>query len=148
MLSRLLLSAMLAAALPAAAQPALPPEVQALLDYHTAACTAAGGTLSLSADPVTRVDLNGDGAEDYAFYSRNLTCSTNPLMFCSDLGCELNVFVDGHQHSLVVLDWRLITDKGRNALRITRSALVANTAQDQTAVLVWSDQAQALVEPD
>ncbi len=72
--------------------------LEALLDYHRPACTAHGGTLTQPEDAVTQAFLLGRKTHPDPGHTE-LSCSTAPAMFC---GCDLNVFQDGIQHSLVV----------------------------------------------
>lgn len=117
---------LLAVAVPAAAQDR-PPALQALLDYHQAACAAQGGTLTLPDDAVSPAFLLGPEDPALILDSGKLTCSTAPTMFTAEgIGRELNVFQDGVQHSLVVLDWSLVPDDDRQLLQVTIAGALLN----------------------
>lgn len=124
-----------------------PDALQQLLDYHALACSGQGGTLTIGPDAVIKAYLNGPEAPAWLLDSRKLSCSTAPGMFCGDgVGCELNVFVDGAQHSLVVLDWSLVPDDDRDLLQVTIAAALLNRPQDLTTRMAWDSAVGALTE--
>jgi hypothetical protein len=134
----------LVAATPAAAE--LPAELQSLLDYHTTACTARGGTLAVPRDAVVAAYFFGPEDPALMLDSRRLACSTAPAMFCGDgVGCELNVFVGEAQHSLVVQDWSLESDDDRQLLVVTIAGEVLNQPDPGTFRMTWDETTQALV---
>lgn len=143
MIRGLLLLALAAA--PAAAQDR-PKALQALLDYHAAACTAQGGSLTVPDDAVSQAILTD--SEDPAFLldSAKLSCTTAPAMFCADtIGCELNVFQGDVQHSLIVLDWSLVNDEDRQLLQVTISGDLLNKPKPGTFRMAWDETTKSLV---
>jgi hypothetical protein len=139
----------LALALAAFAGPALaetPQALTALLDYHQAACTAQGGTLTVPEDAIARAFLSGPESPALMLDSRKLTCSTAPAMFCGDgIGCELNVFVGDAQHSLVLLDWSLVPDDDRDLLQVTIAGELINKPAPGTFQMTWDSATASLV---
>jgi hypothetical protein len=134
---------LLALATPAAAQDR-PPALQALLDYHQAACSAQGGTVP--ADAVSQVFLLGPEDPAVLLDSGKLACSTAPNMFAADgIGREINVFQDGAQHSLVVLDWTLLPDDDRQLLQVTIAGELINQPKPGTFRMTWERTTASLV---
>ena len=77
------------------------------------ACREAGGTPSLNPGYETRVDLNGDGIEDYILDFQQFACANAWSYFCGSAGCPLAVFIsspDGFKNASLghVQGWRLI----------------------------------------
>ena len=136
---------LLAFATPAAAQDR-PPALQALLTYHQAACTAQGGTLTVPADAISQAFLLGPEDPATILDSGKLTCSTAPTMFTADgLGREINVFQDDAQHSLVVLDWALLSDDDRQLLQVTIAGELISQPSPGTFRMTWDTTTGALV---
>lgn len=139
----------LAAPLAAQAEAPRPQALQALLSYHETACAAQAGTLAVPAETIVEMRLNGDDTPDLLLDSRKLSCSTAPSMFCGEgVGCELNVFVGEAQHSLVVLDWSIVEEGGRQALQVTISGELLNKPEAQTFRATWDDATNALTMRD
>lgn len=135
---------LLALAVPAAAQDR-PAALQALLDYHQAACTAQGGTLSIPDDAVSQAFLLGPGNPAFILDSGKLSCSTAPAMFTADgIGREINVFQDGAQHSLVVLDWSLLPDGDRQLLQVTIAGELIRQPKPGTFRMTWDTSTKSL----
>jgi hypothetical protein len=136
---------LLALATPAAAQDHAQ-SLQALLDYHQAACTARGGTLTVPDDAVTSAFLFGPEDPALVLDSRKLACSTAPTMFCADtIGCELNVFVGDAQHSLIVQDWSLVPDADRQLLQVTIAGELINKPDPGTFRMTWDSTTNSLI---
>ena len=143
MIRGLLLLALAAA--PAAAQDR-PQALQALLDYHAAACTAQGGSLTVPDDAVSQAILTDSEAPAFLLDSAKLSCTTAPAMFCADtIGCELNVFQGDVQHSLIVLDWSLVNDEDRQLLQVTISGDLLNKPKPGTFRMAWDETTKSLV---
>lgn len=135
---------LLALAVPAAAQDR-PAALQALLDYHQAACNAQGGTLSIPDDAVSQAFLLGPGNPAFILDSGKLSCSTAPAMFTADgIGREINVFQDGAQHSLVVLDWSLLPDSDRQLLQVTIAGELIRQPKPGTFRMTWDTATKSL----
>jgi hypothetical protein len=136
---------LLALANPAAAQDR-PQALQALLDYHQTACSAQGGTLTVPADAVSQAFLLGPEDPAVLLDSGKLTCSTASNMFAADgIGREINVFQDGAQHSLVVLDWTLLPDDDRQLLQVTIAGELINRPKPGTFRMTWDRTTASLV---
>lgn len=88
---RIILAALaILAAAPAAAQPA--PVARSTAESFQS-CREVGGTPSLKPGFETRIDLNGDGIEDYILDYQHLECANAWSLFCGSAGCPLGVFV-------------------------------------------------------
>lgn len=136
---------LLALATPAAGQER-PPALQSLLAYHASGCTAQGGSLTVPDDAIIPAALLGTEDTALVLDSRKLTCSTAPSMFCAEpIGCELNVFVDDAQHSLIVQSWSLTPDEGRQLLQVTIAAELLNKPDPGTFRLAWDDATKSLI---
>lgn len=138
---------LLAFATPALADEARPQALQTLLDYHAAACTAQGGSLTIPEDAVSQVFLLGPEDPAMVLDSSKLSCSTAPAMFCADpIGCELNVFMDGAQHSLIVQSWSPVPDDDRQLLQVTIAGELLNKPEPGTFRMTWDRATKALIE--
>lgn len=98
------------AAEPAVAQPA---PIASTNAESFQACREAGGTPSLKPGYETRVDLNGDGTEDYILDFQHFECANAWSYFCGSAGCPLAVFISspgGFRNASVghVQGWQLI----------------------------------------
>ncbi len=94
---RLLLSLAICPGLmaPALAQsPSYPKDVQAVLDSARKSCMDDGGTsVEFSNEDVRKVDLNGDGRDDYIVHLQNAECPGNLGAFCGTGGCDLTILL-------------------------------------------------------
>ena len=98
------------------AQP-VPAIVQTSVDGLTRECRNAGGGPRAGAQPLTSVDLNGDGILDWVLDAGDLDCD-NGTFFCGTGGCLTLIFVShGAGHTLVWEDnihgWRATAIRGR-----------------------------------
>ena len=140
---------LLTLATPALADEPRPQALQSLLDYHVAACTAQGGSLTIADDAISRVFLLGPEDPAVILDSSKLSCSTAPAMFCADpVGCELNVFMDGVQHSLIVQIWSPVPDDDRQLLQVTIAGELLNKPEPGTFLMTWDTATNALIEVD
>jgi hypothetical protein len=101
----LLLAIWCALALPAAAQgPVYPKDVQAVLDRATKFCRDEGGTRTeFSAEDIQKIDLTGDGRDDYIVHLQNAKCVEREAVFCGTGGCDLEILIanrDGSYRSI------------------------------------------------
>lgn len=136
---------LLALATPAAAE--TPAALQSLLDYHSAACTAQGGRLTIPDDAVSEAHLLGPEDPILILDSSKLSCSAAPAMFCAaSIGCELNVFRGEAQHSLIVLDWSLVSADDRQLLQVTIAGELLNKPEPGTYRMTWDPATNALSE--
>lgn len=133
--------------LPVLSDTARPRSLQALLDYHVAACTAQGGSLSISDNAVTEAHLLGPEGPALILDSSKLTCSAAPAMFCADgIGCELNVFQGDTQHSLIVQSWALVPDDDRQLLQVTIAGELLSKPEAGTFLMTWDTAKAGLIE--
>jgi hypothetical protein len=105
--SLLSLAVLLLVATPAAAQEAatkLPPfkatdypvEIRKALSYAPEECKRQGdgeGEVTFAPDTVRKVDLNGDGRNDYVISLQDTECSSYVTAFCGTAGCDMDLFV-------------------------------------------------------
>lgn len=71
-----------------------PPGVQKALRYANAECESQdGGPVTFAADTVRKVDLTGDGREDYIVDFRDTKCGERETTYCGTGGCVMNILV-------------------------------------------------------
>ena len=71
-----------------------PPEVQKSLQNARSECRRAGGTgLTFAPDTVRKIDLTGDGRDDYIVTLRDTVCKEREHIYCGTGGCALAIFV-------------------------------------------------------
>jgi hypothetical protein len=80
-------------AMPALAQgPAYPRDVQGVLDRAAKFCREEGGTgTEFSAEDIQKIDLTGDGRDDYIVHLQNAKCVEREAVFCGTGGCDLEI---------------------------------------------------------
>lgn len=145
-MKRILTATLLLLAGPSLAEtPALPSQMQALIDYSRTSCETQGGTFQMGADAILIADLNEDGTPDHLFDGAAVSCSANPNLMCSDLGCELNVLVGEDQHNFILLGWSVEKVDGRTILRTKQSGFLVNKPQDTVFDLVFDNRQKAWV---
>lgn len=138
---------LIALATPALADEVRPKALQSLLDYHTAACTAQGGNLTVADDTLSQIFLLGPEDPAVILDSSKLSCSTSPAMFCADsIGCELNVFMGETQHSLIVQSWSPVPDDDRQLLQVTIAGELLNKPEPGTFLMTWDRATNGLIE--
>jgi len=73
-----------------------PPEVQKALHYANDECAAqGGGEVTFAPDTVRKLDLTGDGRDDYILSFGDTKCAgqNTSAAFCGSGGCLLNILV-------------------------------------------------------
>jgi hypothetical protein len=71
-----------------------PVEVRKALAYAPIACRQeSGGKVTFASDTVRKVDLNGDGRDDYVVSFQDTECSTYAGGFCGTAGCSMDFLV-------------------------------------------------------
>ncbi|WFU37644.1 hypothetical protein QA640_24585 [Bradyrhizobium sp. CB82] len=71
-----------------------PAEVQKALRYAQRECASqGGGAVSFAPDTVRKVDLTGDGRDDYIVDFRDTKCDVSEVAYCGSGGCVMNVLV-------------------------------------------------------
>lgn len=138
---------LLALTTPALADETRPLALQSLLDYHAAACTAQGGSLTIPQDAISQIFLLGPEDPTVILDSSKLSCSAAPAMFCADpIGCELNVFMGETQHSLIVQSWSPVADDDRQLLQVTIAGELLNKPEPGTFLMTWDRATNGLIE--
>ena len=102
----------------------LPPEVRRLLQAARDECTGAGGErVTFSSDAVRRLDLTGDGRDDYVVGLRDTRCHGAEYVFCGTGGCDTRIVValknGGHRtvFSDLVRGYDILRGKGAKRIR-------------------------------
>ena len=72
-----------------------PPGVQTALRYANEECTSQdGGEVTFARDTVRRIDLTGDGRDDYIIQFGDTKCAAGTrAVFCGSGGCLINIMV-------------------------------------------------------
>lgn len=125
----LVLSAVAAAA-QGAAKPApfnendYPVEIRETFTHAVKACKEADdGKVTFAADTVRKVDLTGDGREDYIVSLEDASCSTFESIFCGTGGCPLDIYValkDGTYRNVFsnqVRAYKILPGRGARTIR-------------------------------
>jgi hypothetical protein len=122
-----LLAAPAAAQTPAApaGAPPHPQEIQAALERQNKHCLAEGGGKGATFGPKTvrRIDLNGDGRDDYILDLDDATCDGFESLFCGTGGCEVEIFIaqrSGSYRSIFldrVLRYEILPGRGVRTIR-------------------------------
>ena len=126
--------AMLALTAGAAAQEAakLPPfkaadypiEIRKALSYGPEECKRQGGAkVTFAPDTVRRVDLNGDGRDDYIISFADTECAGRLSVYCGTGGCSLDIYVtlaNGKQRNVFsdrVRAYEILPGEGARTIR-------------------------------
>jgi hypothetical protein len=92
-----------------------PPAVQKALRYANEECDSqGGGAVTFAPDTVHKIDLTGDGRDDYIIDFRDTKCGDRQTTYCGTGGCVLGILVtrpdgsvravfDGYVRSYIVL---------------------------------------------
>ncbi|RTM13549.1 MAG: hypothetical protein EKK33_10815 [Bradyrhizobiaceae bacterium] len=71
-----------------------PPDVQKALRYANEECTSQdGGEVSFAPDTVRRIDLTGDGRDDYIIDFSDTKCGDRETTYCGTGGCVMKILV-------------------------------------------------------
>jgi hypothetical protein len=71
-----------------------PPAVQKALRYANEECDSlGGGAVTFAPDTVRKVDLTGDGRDDYIVDFRDTKCGERESTYCGTGGCVLDILV-------------------------------------------------------
>jgi hypothetical protein len=77
-----------------------PPGVQQAVRYANEECESqGGGAVTFAPDTVRKVDLTGDGRDDYIVDFRDTKCGERETTYCGTGGCVMTILVtlpDGH----------------------------------------------------
>lgn len=92
-----------------------PPGVQNALRYANEECASQhGGEVSFAPDTVRRIELTGDGRDDYIVDFSETKCGDRETTYCGTGGCVMNILVtlpdrsvrkvfDGHVRSYTIM---------------------------------------------
>jgi len=100
MRSALCLGLMLAAA-PALAED-WPPRIGAELAERRAHCRESGGEARIEGTFLRRIDLDGDGRDDFVMDDAGFRCSKGTPLHCGSGGCQVQVFLGGETDARLV----------------------------------------------
>ena len=71
-----------------------PPGVQQALRYANEECTSQdGGEVTFASGTVRRIDLTGDGRDDYIVDFSETKCGDRETTYCGTGGCVMNILV-------------------------------------------------------
>jgi len=71
-----------------------PSEVQKALHYANEECESqGGGAVSFAPDTVRKIDLTGDGRDDYIVDFRDTRCEGHEVAYCGTGGCFIDILV-------------------------------------------------------
>ena len=71
-----------------------PPAVQKALRYANEECDSqGGGAVTFAPDTVRKVDVTGDGRDDYIVDFRDTKCGERESTYCGTGGCVLDILV-------------------------------------------------------
>ena len=71
-----------------------PSGVRKALRYANDECTRqGGGAVSFAPDTVRKLDLSGDGRDDYIVDFRETVCADREVAYCGTGGCRLDILV-------------------------------------------------------
>jgi len=70
-----------------------PAEVQKALRSANEECTARGGTVTFAQNTVRKLDLTGDGRDDYIVSFAGTKCADHEAVYCGTGGCVLDILV-------------------------------------------------------
>ncbi|MDH2353188.1 hypothetical protein QCM77_21965 [Bradyrhizobium sp. SSUT18] len=71
-----------------------PPGVQKAVRYANEECESqGGGAVTFAPDTVRRIDLTGDGRDDYIVDFRDTKCGDRETTYCGTGGCVMNILV-------------------------------------------------------
>ncbi len=104
-------AALLLAATATAAQAPepLPPALAVVLQAARADCASIdGGQLTVDDGAISRPDLTGDGAPDWAFDTARLTCSSAASLYCGTGGCGVSFLVGDTLTQTLAKGWQVL----------------------------------------
>jgi hypothetical protein len=71
-----------------------PLEIRKALSYGPDECKRQGGSkVTFAPDTVRKVDLNGDGVDDYILSYRKTECAGANAVYCGTAGCTTEIYV-------------------------------------------------------
>jgi hypothetical protein len=101
-----------------------PAAIRESLDNAAKECREADdGKLTPAPDMVRKIDLTGDGRDDYLVSFEDMECSTFESIFCGTGGCLFEIYValgDGSLRSVFsnpVREYKILPGKGARTIR-------------------------------
>lgn len=101
-----------------------PIDIRRALSYGPEECRRQGGTKATFApDTVQKIDLTGDGVDDYIVSFRNTECAGALAVYCGTAGCTTDIYVtlpNGRQRmvfSMRVWNIDILPGEGARTLR-------------------------------
>ena len=102
-----------------------PIDIRKALSYGPDECKRQGGARKaiFAPDTVRRIDLNGDGVDDYIISYRNTECPGRLAVYCGTAGCGLEIHVtlpNGRQRMVFsdrVWSYEILPGEGARTLR-------------------------------
>jgi hypothetical protein len=89
----ILVLGLIGSAIPAAAQD-FPKGIQEALERHKAFCLDGGGTaVTFDRNVARKIDLNGDGRDDYILDMRDTVCTEMEHAYCGTGGCAVEILI-------------------------------------------------------
>jgi len=101
MRAALCLGMLLAIAAPALAED-WPAAIKAELDDRQAYCKDQGEEAKIGATFLRRMDLDGDGREDFIMDDAGFGCTKGAPPYCGSGGCSIQVFIGGEKDARLV----------------------------------------------
>jgi len=102
-----------------------PIDIRKALSYGPDECKRQGGTrkVTFAPDTVRKIDLTGDGVDDYIISYRNTECAGRMAVYCGTAGCGLEIHVtlpSGRQRMVFsdrVWSYEILPGEGARTLR-------------------------------
>jgi hypothetical protein len=101
-----------------------PIEIRKALSYGPEECKRqGGGKVTFASDTVRKIDLNGDGRDDYIVSFRDTKCEGQLAVYCGTAGCTLDIYVtlpNGHQRMVFsdrVRHYEILPGEGARTIR-------------------------------
>lgn len=126
-----------------------PPGVQKAVRYANGECESQdGGPVTFATDTVRKIDLTGDGREDYIVDFRDTKCGERETTYCGTGGCVMNILVtlpDGGVRPVFdgrVRSYKILAPlKKRGAARTIRFDLHGSFCGGFGAQACWKEKA-------
>jgi hypothetical protein len=115
-----------------------PIEIRKALSYGPDECKRQGGRkLTFAPDTVRKVDLTGDGVDDYIISFRDTQCEGAQAVYCGTAGCTIDIWVtlpNGRQRMIFsdrVWSYEILPGEGARTMRfgVHRSYCGSGTAE-------------------
>ncbi|WP_256806613.1 hypothetical protein [Bradyrhizobium sp. Bra64] len=125
-----------------------PPGVQKALHYANEECESqGGGAVTFAADTVRKIDLTGDGRDDYVVDFRDTKCGERETTYCGTGGCVMTILVtlpDGRVRPVFdgyVRSYKIVAPPIKRAARTIRFDLHGSFCGGFGAQACWKEKA-------